>query len=589
VPPQTDLQLLERHQLGDADAFRELVARHIDWVYSAAKRRAGGEDLAEDVAQAVFIALAKRPPRTTPRGMISPWLFGVLIRTCKAALHARATRRRHETEAAKMRPQTIASPAHAEWSDIAPHLEESVRQLRTADREIVLLRFYEQKSFAEIAERIGISEDAARKRVSRSVEALRGMLSRKGLTAPAALAAMVGAQAVQPAPSTVSAAVVAAAAGAAEPGAATLMALIPGGFVAGSATAFVFALIVAAFTFSGLAQPNARRPAPPTPPSQPATAPGASQKVQRVIAQLRATEQRLRTIEYDATLEIEESGDAARNGHPLHPLRQRQTQHVLQDGPSRATWQTRELSYPDPSLNKIISARTLTTPSTLAYWDVGERSATQTDLPAPASSFEMAAMNLRLRAGDDPLRYSYTANLDTETMLTFPGNLVAVSQSPPGAKPRLLKVVVAATARENAFCEFEMDMDRGSLITHSKQYASPGALIDQCDLEPTEVEPGVWLPKRIELIYTPYSRKTTIQLSNIKLHPDLDPSRFAVQSVLQLPDETSLYRTLADGTDQTYIMKAGVPVSRDALRSVNRAVNAAKATTRSLLMPASEK
>jgi DNA-directed RNA polymerase specialized sigma24 family protein len=50
MPQETDLQLLERHRRGDADAFAELVSRHIDWIYSAAKRRAGDADLAEDVA-----------------------------------------------------------------------------------------------------------------------------------------------------------------------------------------------------------------------------------------------------------------------------------------------------------------------------------------------------------------------------------------------------------------------------------------------------------------------------------------------------------------------------------------------------------
>jgi RNA polymerase sigma factor (sigma-70 family) len=95
----------------------------------------------------------------------------VLIRTCKSALQATATRRRHETEAAKMRSQSIESPEPAEWSEIAPHLEESVRKLRSSDREILLMRFYGQKSLAEIAEAIGITEEAASKRVSRSVEA----------------------------------------------------------------------------------------------------------------------------------------------------------------------------------------------------------------------------------------------------------------------------------------------------------------------------------------------------------------------------------------------------------------------------------
>jgi RNA polymerase sigma factor (sigma-70 family) len=173
----------------------------VDWVYSAARRRTGDDELSQDIAQAVFITLAQSPPRRWTLPSLSPWLFGVLIRTCKAALRAQQTRRRHELEAAKMRNEAIESPVHAEWTDIAPHLEEMVLKLRASDREIVLLRFYEQKSFVEIAGLIGISEDAARKRVSRSVEALRGMLSRRGVSMPAAgLVGILSLNVASPAP-----------------------------------------------------------------------------------------------------------------------------------------------------------------------------------------------------------------------------------------------------------------------------------------------------------------------------------------------------------------------------------------------------
>jgi hypothetical protein len=107
-----------------------------------------------------------------------------------------------------MRTEAADNVISIEWSDIAPHLEEMVRKLRTSEREIVLLRFYEQRSFAEIAQMIGITEDAARKRVSRSDEALRAMLSRRGVSMPAtALGALLVVETVMPAPPAVAAVV----------------------------------------------------------------------------------------------------------------------------------------------------------------------------------------------------------------------------------------------------------------------------------------------------------------------------------------------------------------------------------------------
>lgn len=85
-----DEQLLRRYaDDGDPAAFGELVGRHIGFVYAAARRQVGGDaHLAEDVAQAVFILLARRPrkalggppagcsrPRGTPpstRGRCNP-------------------------------------------------------------------------------------------------------------------------------------------------------------------------------------------------------------------------------------------------------------------------------------------------------------------------------------------------------------------------------------------------------------------------------------------------------------------------------------------------------------------------------------
>jgi RNA polymerase sigma factor (sigma-70 family) len=204
----TDTQLLSQHRAGDRGAFAQIAHRHVDWVYSAARRRVGDAHLAEDVTQAVFIALAQKPPRRWSLPSISPWLFGVLIRACNTAIKRRATRQKHESQAARMRNEATDDVVRAEWSDIAPYLEEMVRKLRSGDREIVLLRFYEQKSFAEIAQMIGITEDAARKRVSRSVESLRGMLSRKGVSTPVtALGALLVVETVTRAPPAVAAVV----------------------------------------------------------------------------------------------------------------------------------------------------------------------------------------------------------------------------------------------------------------------------------------------------------------------------------------------------------------------------------------------
>jgi predicted DNA-binding protein (UPF0251 family) len=150
-------------------------------------------------------------PRLWAGSALSPWLLTVVNLACKAALRSESNRRFCETEAAKMRSMTGQSSELAQWEQFSPHLDEMVERLGKADRSALMLRFYEQKSYAEVAEALGISEEAARKRVSRATDKLRTMLARKGITMPAtALAGVLLSQVTTPAPAALVAAISAA-------------------------------------------------------------------------------------------------------------------------------------------------------------------------------------------------------------------------------------------------------------------------------------------------------------------------------------------------------------------------------------------
>lgn len=89
----------------------------------------------------------------------------------------------------------------AEWEDLRLLVDEALEQLGSTDRDALLLRFFQQRSLAEVGQALGASEEAARKRVDRALEKLRHYLSRRGIKATAgALAAVLWANAVQTAP-----------------------------------------------------------------------------------------------------------------------------------------------------------------------------------------------------------------------------------------------------------------------------------------------------------------------------------------------------------------------------------------------------
>ncbi|MCC6819586.1 MAG: sigma-70 family RNA polymerase sigma factor [Verrucomicrobia subdivision 3 bacterium] len=197
----TDPQLLrdytERHSEA---AFTELVRRHVDLVYSAALRMVCDAHLAEDVTQGAFVALAQNARQLTAHPVLSGWLHRTAQNLAAKAVRSDVRRRAREQEAATMNELLSAEP-NAVWEHIAPHLDAALGELGEADRDALLLRYFERKSASEMATTLGISDEAAQKRVSRAVERLRELFAKRGITVGASgLVVVIYANGVQAAP-----------------------------------------------------------------------------------------------------------------------------------------------------------------------------------------------------------------------------------------------------------------------------------------------------------------------------------------------------------------------------------------------------
>jgi RNA polymerase sigma factor (sigma-70 family) len=200
VTDQTDSQLLKsyaerRHEA----AFAELVRRHVDFVYSAALRMARDPHLAEDVTQGVFIALAKQAPELVERVTLTGWLHRTAQNIAAQTVRTITRRRAREQEAVAMNELILTSP-EASWEQIEPHLDAALGELSDADRDAVLLRYFQKKSATEIAAIFGVSDAAAQKRVSRAVDRLREFFAKHGVTVGTGGLVVISANAVQSAP-----------------------------------------------------------------------------------------------------------------------------------------------------------------------------------------------------------------------------------------------------------------------------------------------------------------------------------------------------------------------------------------------------
>ena len=204
----TDQQLLREFAERRAEsAFAELVHRHVDLVYSAALRLVCDAHLAQDVTQGVFVALAQNAPQLASHPVLSGWLHCTARNLAAKSVRSAARRRAREQEAAAMN-ELLANESNVPWEQIAPHLDAALGELSDADRDAVMLRYLEKKSAQEMAAILGVSAEAAQKRVSRAVERLREAFARRGVAAGAGgLVILISTNAVQSAPVGLAAAI----------------------------------------------------------------------------------------------------------------------------------------------------------------------------------------------------------------------------------------------------------------------------------------------------------------------------------------------------------------------------------------------
>ena len=195
-----DWQLLQEYARNRSEAaFAKLISRHLDWVYSVAVRQVGDPHLAEDVAQSVFVLLARKAPELRPGTLVKGWLFRTTQHVAAHARRAEQRRKIRETTACNMIHDTTApDTGEVLWEQLAPHLDQAVASLSEADRSAILLRFYGKMPLRQVGEKLGISDAAAKKRVSRALDRMRAFLDQRGVKlSGVALAAILGEKSVQ--------------------------------------------------------------------------------------------------------------------------------------------------------------------------------------------------------------------------------------------------------------------------------------------------------------------------------------------------------------------------------------------------------
>jgi len=188
----TDEHLMLDFQQGSREAFAELFARYRDAIYGFFRRRLSQNERAEELAQETFLALLKGIQRYEPRAAFRSYLYGIAFNLLAAERRKKSDRWSRELfdatpELGATKPVGPADPVGPVGSiETGLWVREALEKLDATAREVLLLREYEQLSYAEIAGLLRLPVNTVRSRLFRARMALKDLLvpqrGRQGIT-----------------------------------------------------------------------------------------------------------------------------------------------------------------------------------------------------------------------------------------------------------------------------------------------------------------------------------------------------------------------------------------------------------------------
>ena len=166
---------------GDKDAMRVLFARHNVRVFRFLMRIVGNDATAEDLLNEVFIDVWRHAGRFEARSQVSTWILAIARYKALAALR----RRQHDElddEASEMIEDTADDPEIVvQKTERSALLQQCLKQLSIAHRQVVDLVYYHEQSIEEVAEIIGVPPSTVKTRVFYARKRIAELMAERGL------------------------------------------------------------------------------------------------------------------------------------------------------------------------------------------------------------------------------------------------------------------------------------------------------------------------------------------------------------------------------------------------------------------------
>jgi RNA polymerase sigma-70 factor (ECF subfamily) len=163
----SDEALMLDFQRGSRAAFEELYARYRGPLYGFFRRRLTQPERAEDLTQETFLAVIRATSRYEPRSLVRTYLYGIALNLLAAA------RRKQARDKDAPIPESMDEPRSQDVPETSLWVRQALDRLEAGDREVLMLREYEQLSYSEIAQVLRIPVNTLRSRLFRARMALK--------------------------------------------------------------------------------------------------------------------------------------------------------------------------------------------------------------------------------------------------------------------------------------------------------------------------------------------------------------------------------------------------------------------------------
>ncbi len=176
MSPDSETNLIEAAQKGDIESFGMLYEKYYSSIAALAFSILADRHLAEDAAQETFAAACEKIASLKSKEKFAPWLAGICRNVSRQML------RTNKIKLTVMEKASVAASSQRDGDGTQAAVKHALENLKEAERELIVMRYFDNLAYEKIASVLDISEQAVHGRLIRTKRKIAKYLKRNGVT-----------------------------------------------------------------------------------------------------------------------------------------------------------------------------------------------------------------------------------------------------------------------------------------------------------------------------------------------------------------------------------------------------------------------